>query len=143
MASNIYEPLAENGPDIRLLRNQPSENPRDSTIPVKCELFTVYFSDTPSYRALSYVWGGAPGPPSIIVNGKEFLVTDSLHGAALLHLRRDTDSLIFWIDAICINQSDLIERGQQVTHMRDIYQGAAEVVVRLGPEAKTVILQWS
>ena len=39
-----------------------------------------------------------------------------------------------WIDAICINQSSVAERGFQVKLMRDIYQQADGVVIWLGPK---------
>ena len=37
-----------------------------------------------------------------------------------------------WIDQICINQKDLIERNQQVQQMDVVYAGAREVVAWLG-----------
>jgi hypothetical protein len=40
---------------------------------------------------------------------------------AVLHLAR------FWIDAICINQNDDIEKGHQVNNMRRIYSNATDV----------------
>lgn len=40
--------------------------------------------------------------------------------------------LFFWVDAICINQSDLDERSRQVRIMPDIYSKAAGVIVWLG-----------
>jgi hypothetical protein len=39
-----------------------------------------------------------------------------------------------WIDAICINQTDLVERSKQVQHMADIYKLASRVVIWLGEE---------
>jgi hypothetical protein len=41
---------------------------------------------------------------------------------------------VLWIDAICINQNDLKERGQQVKRMASIYKMARRVVVWLGEE---------
>jgi len=38
----------------------------------------------------------------------------------------------FWIDAVCINQSDLPERGSQVSMMDVIYRHATNVLVWLG-----------
>lgn len=38
----------------------------------------------------------------------------------------------FWIDAICINQADSVERGRQVNIMANIYHQAKEVVIWLG-----------
>ena len=40
--------------------------------------------------------------------------------------------LPLWIDALCINQSDVLERNSQVMLMGDIYRGAAAVVSWLG-----------
>ena len=40
-----------------------------------------------------------------------------------------------WVDALCINQSDLEERAQQVLRMREIYAKAKYTLVWLGPEA--------
>lgn len=37
-----------------------------------------------------------------------------------------------WVDAICINQDDLVERGRQVAIMKDIFSLAQEVVTYLG-----------
>jgi hypothetical protein len=42
---------------------------------------------------------------------------------------------MFWVDAICINQQDLIEKSAQVPLMKDIYRGAKYVFSWLGPEA--------
>ena len=40
---------------------------------------------------------------------------------------------MLWVDAICINQEDQTEKGHQVSQMRDIYKGADEVLIWLGP----------
>ncbi|KAK5121558.1 hypothetical protein LTR85_004730 [Meristemomyces frigidus] len=37
-----------------------------------------------------------------------------------------------WVDALCINQSDLAERGHQVERMREIYSSAQRVIIFLG-----------
>ncbi|KAH8654518.1 heterokaryon incompatibility protein-domain-containing protein [Tricladium varicosporioides] len=44
-----------------------------------------------------------------------------------------TTTEYFWIDAICINQSNKEERNHQVNIMGDIFSGAAHVLVWLGP----------
>lgn len=38
----------------------------------------------------------------------------------------------FWIDAVCVNQDDLLERNAQVTIISQIYRKAASVLVWLG-----------
>jgi hypothetical protein len=39
----------------------------------------------------------------------------------------------FWIDAICINQTDIPERNDQILRMRDIYRSATRGIIWLGP----------
>lgn len=39
-----------------------------------------------------------------------------------------------WIDALCINQRDLVERSNQVSFMGDIYSAAQNVIVWLGED---------
>ncbi|KAF2006554.1 hypothetical protein P154DRAFT_421812 [Amniculicola lignicola CBS 123094] len=40
----------------------------------------------------------------------------------------------YWIDALCMNQEDLLERNAQVARMADIFQTAQDVIVWLGKE---------
>lgn len=42
------------------------------------------------------------------------------------------DAEHFWIDAICINQHDILERGHQVGMMRNVFSGARLVIAWLG-----------
>ncbi|EGS17432.1 uncharacterized protein CTHT_0067580 [Thermochaetoides thermophila DSM 1495] len=44
--------------------------------------------------------------------------------------------LPLWVDALCINQSDILERNSQVMLMGDIYRGAAAVISWLGEHRK-------
>lgn len=120
--STLYEPLLEEY-SFRLLILHPSPS-RDA--PITCSLITGSLKDDINYTALSYEWGNPNPPKHILVNGKEVSVTPSLH-LALTHLRGHTPGLL-WIDALCINQSDIQERGHQVARMRDIYSKAHHVV---------------
>ncbi|WAO95574.1 HET domain-containing protein [Fusarium falciforme] len=89
------------------------------------------------FIALSYEWGPPTPRRFITVNGAQFGVTPNLYDA-LIQLRRTQrirQGFRLWIDAICINQDDLAERGQQVARMRDIYRSAWQVVIWIGPEA--------
>ncbi|KAM0240122.1 hypothetical protein ACHAP5_008097 [Fusarium lateritium] len=58
-------------------------------------------------------------------------IASNLH-QALLHLRHPRRTRILWVDAICINQDDSKERGQQVQLMRNIYAEAKQVIAWLG-----------
>ncbi|KAH7357987.1 P-loop containing nucleoside triphosphate hydrolase protein [Plectosphaerella cucumerina] len=87
------------------------------------------------FLALSYVWGDPTKRQKILVNGVPFGVGDNLH-AALLRLRSSYEvserGLKVWIDAICINQDDLIERSVEVQKMQLIYTDALAVRGWLG-----------
>jgi hypothetical protein len=57
-------------------------------------------------------------------------------------LRSDQDfGIHLWIDAICIDQDNFLERGHQVKQMGEIYSAAKTVLVWLGPEVGKSILQ--
>ncbi|KAI3319151.1 HET-domain-containing protein [Xylariaceae sp. AK1471] len=61
-------------------------------------------------------------------------ITQNL-ATALQHLRHQDEARILWIDAICIDQSNLQEKSHQVAFMGEIYKHARQVVVWLGPAA--------
>ena len=113
------------------------------------------------YMALSYVWGDQSRRYEIFLDGKPFYVGYNLY-MALKHLRRqvaivalgvpqlasslearadDVEALghhlqseghILWIDTICINQADIVEREAQIKLMSRIYQQADHVHAELG-----------
>ena len=41
----------------------------------------------------------------------------------------------WWIDYLCINQADLVERAEQVRLMQQVYDRAHEVIVWLGDQS--------
>ncbi len=85
----------------------------------------------PDFEALSYTWGDATEKHWISCDGKAIQVTRNLL-VALQHLRQSDGPRVIWIDAVCINQEDMAERGQQVQIMGSIYNKAGRVVVWLG-----------
>lgn len=48
----------------------------------------------------------------------------------------NAEGRVFWVDAICINQDDMIERNKQVPMMDRIYQNSWRTVVRLGADTE-------
>jgi len=42
----------------------------------------------------------------------------------------------FWIDALCIDQSNVSERNSQVAMMREIYKASKRIIIWLGPPTK-------
>lgn len=129
----LYSPLPKGS--VRLLRLLPSS---DEISRIECQLITLPLlgsGSTHPYEALSYVWGPEDNNQLISIDGsKELLVTANLH-VALLHLRHCFLERILWIDAICINQKDNDEKGQQVRSMANIYARASRVIVWLGEAA--------
>ena len=73
------------------------------------------------------------------MNGLPLKVTPNLE-EALRSLRDDSEggqSRTLWVDAICINQTDTLERNHQVAQMQEIYADAQQVIVWLGPLTAT------
>ncbi|RDW58753.1 hypothetical protein BP6252_13229 [Coleophoma cylindrospora] len=121
------------GTDIRLVKIVPSESDGDI---IECRLEQVALDAQPVYTALSYAWGDPSRARSILLNGCRFQITEALYEA--LHYFRqlhDTEPLFqgyIWIDAICINQTDIHERSSQVMRMTDIYRASIQVIAWLG-----------
>lgn len=91
----------------------------------------------PEYDALSYTWGTSDVSSNIRLNGHLFSVTPNLL-AALEQLLIDQckegtgKRQLYWIDAICINQGDDLERSRHVMRMREIYSNAQKVHMWIG-----------
>ncbi|KAF2018011.1 HET-domain-containing protein [Aaosphaeria arxii CBS 175.79] len=122
-----YEGLPIESDHVRLLTLAPGR----ADEPISCQLDVVSLKSTPRYETLSYAWGSQERAESILLNKQEFPVTANLF-AALLHLRLLDTPLRLWIDAICIDQSNLQERSSQVARMREIYKSSSRVYVWLG-----------
>jgi hypothetical protein len=104
---------------------------------ISCSLFESKWAGqgiSHCYEAVSYTWGTDAHISPITIDGKGYSVTTSL-AVALRNLRDPSVSRNLWIDAICINQSNIVEKSAQVVLMRQIYAGARSVLIWLGPEA--------
>ena len=49
-----------------------------------------------------------------------------------MHLRKEVEPRTLWIDAVCINQSDPVDKSVQIPLMRDIYGKAQQTIIWLG-----------
>jgi hypothetical protein len=81
---------------------------------------------------MSPEWDDKLSTKAIYIDHQEFEVRWNLY-SALLHLRRVKPRELFWIDIICIDQSNVFERNSQLSHMRRIYQSAQETIIWFGP----------
>ncbi|KAJ9157254.1 HET-domain-containing protein [Pleurostoma richardsiae] len=128
-----YKPLPVDGTQIRLVAILPG---RGSEV-VECIVDNYPFIedeiDDLEYEALSYVWGDPTTTTAISLNGQPFQATTNLE-AALRALRFQDDERLIWTDAICINQTSVEERNQEVRRMGDIYRHAERVIIWLGRE---------
>ncbi|KAK8070442.1 hypothetical protein PG997_010645 [Apiospora hydei] len=107
--------------------------------PVRCQLLESTIGDIQSrYEALSYTWGDANDKVQINVSDRPFPVTKNLE-VALRHLRLETENRVLWVDALCINQSDVSEVSTHVQRMWAIYANASRVLVFLGPQGGEVM----
>jgi putative ubiquitin-RnfH superfamily antitoxin RatB of RatAB toxin-antitoxin module len=82
------------------------------------------------YKCLSYCWQTTVQDAAILVDERRFEVTRNLL-SALRSIRKRREKVLIWIDQICINQRDFVERGHQVSIMKHIYSRARQVVVRV------------
>lgn len=96
----------------------------------------VTLSASLNYVALSYAWGTPGKRKSIRVGGKCLAISQNLWW--FLH-SLDSSKMerldLFWIDAVCINQRNVLERNHQVGLMKQIYSNFAKVILWLGQEA--------
>lgn len=100
-------------------------------------------AETPRKRLQAIVWRIAR---ERMEKNKTFYVKPNLSDA-LRHLRnysgsspqqsgRRPETLVLWVDFICINQEDKNEKSAQVRIMADIYKRAASVFIWLGREGE-------
>jgi len=129
-----YSQLDSKSRTIRLLLLSPAlpkENQR-----IQCRLKTVRLDDFPIYEALSYTWGKPDElGHQIWVDGDAINVRANLWHALQAIISSGLthgETRAIWIDALCINQGDIVERNHQVGLMRDIYKSAVRVLVWLG-----------
>ena len=110
----------------------------DDDIDVSLETLDLANDDGREYEALSYAWGSKDNPLEISItdpstNIKACLPVTRDLALALRYLRLPQLSRMLWIDAICIDQENLEERGHQVKKMGDVYHTARKVIIWLGP----------
>ncbi|KAH8585799.1 heterokaryon incompatibility protein-domain-containing protein, partial [Bisporella sp. PMI_857] len=123
-----YQPLDPSIREIRLLNLTPTDDPHSDL-----ELSILHTPlETLSFYALSYTWGSPQNPLEILLNGIKLQVRVNLFAALkAISLQLDAPVMI-WADALCINQNDSEEKGQQVEMMTDIYRTAKQTLIWLG-----------
>ena len=123
-----YLPLDEHIDCTRFVKIEPATHQSE---PLVCKLMHIAFGDRPVFQALSYVWGDETITEEILLDGTKHHVTRNLYDA-LYYLRQRGDDMIYWIDALSINQYDIAERNDQLRMMGQIYFRASMVIIWLG-----------
>jgi len=134
-----YHALPQGRVNIRLAKLHPGKFEDDISLTLQLATFDPH--NPPKYEALSYVWGSPLSPQTITVtdegdgepNPAQLSITHNL-SVALRHLRFAARPQTVWIDAICIDQSNDVEKGPQVAMMGELFRLAASVIAWLGPE---------
>jgi hypothetical protein len=129
-----HEALNLGSPSIRLIQICPA---RDTEDPIRCRI-RLASTDT-EYTCLSYVWGEECIDKWIYINDERATVRQNL-SSFLLSARQvpELTSQWLWIDALCIDQTNTLERQHQVQQMGRIYAGAKEVISWLGTDRDIV-----
>lgn len=121
-----YTPLTD-PEDIRVILLYP----RFGFGKVCCTLLQGPYMRLLFYEAISYTWGSGDTTEEILVDGCTKKVTKSLYeiltGYSSLFLPK-----LLWIDALCIDQKNDVEKSQQVPLMNKIYRNAILTTVILG-----------
>lgn len=89
------------------------------------------------YTALSYCWGDMGSNRPITVNNQSIDITGNLWEALNLIWKYHNLSEYYWIDALCLDQTNIEERNHQVHQMWRIYSDAEQVFACAGPEDKS------
>jgi hypothetical protein len=124
------------GQEIRLLVVWPGE----LCDPLKCDIIHVNLEDQPKYEAVSYTWTSDDQDATLsqyINCGNDRYIAATLNcDIALRQLRRHGRGVKrrLWIDAVCIDQTNIKERNHQVGLMDRVYCQAQSVRICLWDE---------
>jgi hypothetical protein len=124
---------------IRLATLLPGKG--DDLLQVKLEQHELG-NESLQYQALSYCWGNGKRECPIESQEGVVMVMSNLV-AALGRLRQADNLLVLWIDAICIDQSNLKERSEQVSIMGEIFKRVDRVFIWLGEEDFTTTIAYT
>jgi hypothetical protein len=125
----VHDPLPDSKTHIRLLEVLQGNFGQH----VVCKLSAWPLDSAPPYNAISYTWGDPASTVNITVDGRTMIVRqncDYVLQQAFTNTKKETKYL--WVDAICIDQSELEERGHQVALMGELYKRATHVFACVG-----------
>jgi hypothetical protein len=124
-----YSPLDRSRPTIRLLEILPNSTKGQLSLAIK---HVSLAEAKQQYHTISYTWGNDEPSHRVYINSQYLLLRDSIF-SFLMHCYGARSSLPkwFWIDSICINQSDINEKNQQVPIMGQIFRDSYGTLIWL------------
>ena len=104
---------------------------------ITCDFVHCSIDKVPSYCTLSYTWASPDideEESATCTNGLTLSIQSNLAAWIYTHgITLASQGHLFWIDQLCIDQSNISERGQQVRLMKEIYAKSSKLFVWLGP----------
>ncbi|KAL7952089.1 heterokaryon incompatibility domain-containing protein [Trichoderma barbatum] len=132
-----YNPLKD-AKSIRLLYLHPGSYHQ---LPIKISLREFLIDACPHFAALSYTWGTEDGITALsrelLCEEKSIKIAENCE-AALKRLRQSEGDRVLWVDAICIDQSNIEERSIQIGLMRHIYSQATWTGLWVGETSSAI-----
>jgi hypothetical protein len=129
-----HQPLDHTRAQIRLVKLTSLSVASES---VHCVIDVFNLADAPPFSALSYMWGPAAPIYPILIDGKQLTIRGNLFYFLNEYRRLDGSDGYLWIDQICIDQLNILERNHQVQFMSYIYSTSQCVIVWLGDGSET------
>lgn len=131
MQSRYFSYLSLGEDEIRLLVIEPASVCRSSVL--ECRIKHILLAQEPrsQYDTISYCWGNSKDRTYIKIK-EQFLAVPTSAERALRKMRDPIKERTVWIDAICIDQKDKLERGMQVNMMDRIYGSTQRNLIFLG-----------
>jgi hypothetical protein len=103
-----YEPLRDPKRQIRIFTLFPLA--RGAQLQGRLQTVDFGAEDQPLYETLSYVWGEDPVFDHVVdIDRAQLGITGHL-ASILTHIRYPKIERALWIDSVCINQANLVER---------------------------------
>ncbi|KAI1350430.1 heterokaryon incompatibility protein-domain-containing protein [Xylaria sp. FL0043] len=132
--------LKETNGRIRLLTIQPRQytasRPEAPPDTIHCFLRLAELKEHPQFTVVSHRWkptDAADETKSLLVNGARVPASTGLFDV-LYNCQKETEPVVVWIDALCINHADEDEREKsvQVAQLAKIFAAAEKTFIYLG-----------
>lgn len=122
----------ELGQEVRLLVLYPGTQLED----LKCNIMHVNLLDKIPFEAVSYTWATSEGDKGlsryVTCRGKRIAITKNCETVLRRLRNQGYKKRTLWIDAVSIDQNNLVERSHQVKLMVAIYSTASQVLAYIG-----------